>query len=59
MKGRNRKKIRVRNKPARDAHWRRITRDPQLKNDMVPKPVPDEAAAKFYATEAAAPVEDK
>lgn len=51
MKGRNRKTKRVRNKPARDAFRRRIAR--------LPKPVPDEAAAKFYATEAAAPVEDK
>ena len=51
MKGRNRKTKRVRNKPARDAFRRRIAK--------LPKPVPDEAAAKFYATEAAAPVEDK
>ena len=51
MKGRNRKTKRIRNKPARDAFRRRIAK--------LPKPVPDEAAAKFYATEAAAPVEDK
>lgn len=51
MKGRNRKTKRVRNKPARDAFRRRIAK--------LPKPVPDEAAARFYATEAAAPVEDK
>lgn len=44
MKGRNRKTKRVRNKPARDAFRRRIAK--------LPKPVPDEAAAKFYATEA-------
>ena len=50
MRGKNRKTRRVKDKPARDAFRRRIAG---------PKPVPDEAAARFYATEAAAPVEDK
>lgn len=51
MKGKNRKKIRVRNKPARDAFRRRIAREKPQQLDL--------AAAKFFATEAAAPVEDK
>lgn len=51
MKGKNRKKLRTRNKPARDAFRRRVAREQ--------KKAPDESAVRFFMAEAGATVEDK
>jgi len=51
VKGKNRKTLRTRNKPARDAFRRRVAREQKAR--------PDEAAVRFFVAEAQIPRADE